>query len=124
VDGVKRIRRLGGGSHAGGPLVSGSKSVVIPSSVEVLCKSSITESDSVESVMSEAGSKLQWIEESAFAESRLKLIVVLSSIEMLCKSCFSGCESLSSITFESNSHLQCIEKSAFSRTGLKSIVIP
>jgi hypothetical protein len=44
-------------------LLSGLKSVVIPSSIEVLCKSSVRECDSVESVMFEAGSKLQRIEQ-------------------------------------------------------------
>jgi hypothetical protein len=38
VDGVRRILRLGGGSQIGRKLFGALKSVVIPSSVEVLCK--------------------------------------------------------------------------------------
>jgi hypothetical protein len=124
VDGVRQILRLGGGSGVGRRLFGGLKSVVIPSSVEVLCKSYVRECSSVESVMFEADSKLQRIEESAFLSSGLKLIIIPSSVEVLCKSCFSYCKSLSSITFESDSHLQRIEQSAFYSSGLKSIIIP
>jgi hypothetical protein len=124
VEGVKQILRLGGGSRVGGPLLSGLKSVVIPSSVEVLCRSDITKCSFVESVIFETGSKLRRIEESTFSASGLKSIVIPSSVEMLCESCFSGCKSLSSITFESDSHLQRIEGFAFKESGLKSIVIP
>jgi hypothetical protein len=38
ADGVRRILGLGGRSHVGGPFFRGSRSVVIPSSVDILCK--------------------------------------------------------------------------------------
>jgi hypothetical protein len=124
VDDVGRILRLGGGSRVGGPFFRGSRSVVIPSSVDILCKSFVTDLDSVESVTFEADCRLQRIEEFAFLSSGLRWIKIPLSIEVLCKSCFAGCKSLSSITFESGSHLQRIEETAFASSGLKSIVIP
>jgi hypothetical protein len=124
VDGVRRILRLGGDLRVGRKLFDGLKSVVIPSFVEMLCKSSVREYDSVQSVMFKAGSKLQRIEESAFYSSGLKSIVIASSVEILCESCFSNCLLLSSITFECDFHLQRIEKSAFYWSVLTSIVIP
>jgi hypothetical protein len=93
IDGVSGILGLGGGSQVGGRLFSGLKSVIVPSSIEALCKLSVHESGSIESVMSKAGSKLQRIEESAFYSGGLKSIVIQSSIEVLCESCFSNCQS-------------------------------
>jgi hypothetical protein len=62
VHGVRPILRLGGGSGVGGRLFGGLKSVVIPRSVEMLCKSFVREWGSVQSVMFESGSKLQQVE--------------------------------------------------------------
>jgi hypothetical protein len=104
--------------------MSGLKSIIIPSSVEVLGEFCFSNCHSLSSITFESDSHLQRIEKSAFSSSGLKSIVIPSSVEVLCESCFSRCESLSSITFESDSHLQRIEKSAFSWSGLKSIVIP
>jgi hypothetical protein len=109
MDGVRRILRLGGGSRIGRRLFSGWKSVVFPSSIEGLCNSYVRECNFVESIIFEAGSKLQHIEKSSFCWSGLKSIGISSSIEVLCESCFSHCESLSPIAFESDSHLQRIE---------------
>jgi hypothetical protein len=76
------------------------------------------------SVTFESSSKLQRIEEGAFAGSGLKTIQITASVEVLCKCCFSKCTSLTSVTFESNSKLQRIEERAFEQSGLKTIQIP
>jgi hypothetical protein len=57
-------------------------------SIEILCKSYVRKCGLVESVLFEAGSKLQRIEESVFDSSELKSIIIPSSVEVLCKSCF------------------------------------
>jgi hypothetical protein len=124
VDGVKRILCLGGGSRVGGPLLSGSKSVVIPSSIEVLCRSYVAKYGSIESLTFEAGSHFQRIEKSTFSESELKSIVIPSSVKVFDKSCFVRCKLLSSIPFESDSHPQRIEKCAFAWSRLNSVTIP
>jgi hypothetical protein len=124
VDGVRRILGIGGGSHIGGRFCSRSKSVIIPSSVDMLCKSFVAGLRSVESVTFGGGCRLQRLEESAWSESELESIIIPSSVEVLCKSCFSRCASLSSVSFESGSHLRHIEELAFSLSDLTSIVIP
>jgi hypothetical protein len=91
VDGVKRILRLGGGSRVGGSFIRRSKSVVIPSSVDMLCRSFVRGLGSIESVTFEAGCRLQRIEESAFLYSVLISIIIPSSVEILCNSCFYEC---------------------------------
>jgi hypothetical protein len=113
VDGVKRILRLDGCSLVGRRLFRGLKSILLPSSIEPLCKSSVRECGSAKFVLFEAGSMLQRIKESASDSSGPKSIAISLSIEVLCESCFSNCQLLSTMTFESNSHLRRIEKSAF-----------
>jgi hypothetical protein len=105
VNGVRRILGLGGGSHVGGAFCRGSKSVVIPSSVDILCKSFVTDLGSVNSITFEAGCRLQRIEESSFSWSGLRSIVIPHSVEVLCKSCFAECRSIESITFKNDSKL-------------------
>jgi hypothetical protein len=99
-------------------------SIVIPSSVIVLSKSSFAHCRSLESVTFESGSQLERIEKSAFSMSGLKSIVIPSSVIVLSESSFASCWFLESVTFESGSQLERIEKSAFSGSELKSIVIP
>jgi hypothetical protein len=89
------------------------KSVVIASSIEILCKSCFERCELLSSIIFESDSHLQHIEESSFCMSGLQSIIIPASVEILCKYCFAECESLSSITFESNSHLQHIEESSF-----------
>jgi hypothetical protein len=100
------------------------KSVVIPSSIEVLSKFCFYTCKLLSSITFESNSHLQRIEESAFSSNGLRSIVIPSSVEVLSKFYFAGCKSLSSITFESDSHLQCIEALSFSLSGIISIVIP
>jgi hypothetical protein len=102
---------------------SGLKTIEIPASVEVVCKSCFYECKSLTSVTFESNSKLQRIEESAFAESDLRTIEIPASVEVVCKSCFYECTSLISVTFESNSKLHRIEESAFAVcSDLKSLI--
>jgi hypothetical protein len=88
ADGARRILLLGGGSHVGGLFLNGSKSIVIPSSVDMLCKSTVTDWGSVESVRFQTDCRLQRIEKSIFEESKLQLILIPSSVEILAKCCF------------------------------------
>jgi hypothetical protein len=110
---VKEILEVGGGSR-----------VVIPSSIEVISRSYVESLGLFESIILEKDSKVQRIEESAFAWPRLKSIVIPPSVQILCKSCFAHCNSLESIMFKNGSRLQRIEESAFVWSGLKWIVIP
>jgi hypothetical protein len=103
---------------------SGLQSILIPSSVVVLCKESFSYCGSLASVSFESGSRLERIEESAFHQSGLNRIEIPSSVVVLGKSSFSYCESLESVTFESGSRLERIEEYAFSWSVLKSIEIP
>jgi predicted DsbA family dithiol-disulfide isomerase len=95
---------------------SGLKTIQIPSSVEVLCKSCFLNCTSLESVVFESGSKLQRIEESSFAHSGLKTIQIPSSVEVLCRFCFSNCTSLESVVFECGSKLREVAADAFARS--------
>jgi hypothetical protein len=64
----------------------------------------------------ESGSRLKWIEESAFQESGLQSIMIPSSVVVLGKDSFCQCKSLESVTFENGSHLKRIEEFAFHGT--------
>jgi hypothetical protein len=99
------------------------RSIVIPSSVVVLGKSSFRRCKSLESVRFESGSRLEQIEEWAFSESGLRSIEVPSPVLALGKASFRWCKSLRSMTFESGSRLERIEELALSESGLKSIDI-
>jgi hypothetical protein len=76
---------------------SGLKSIVIPSSVEILCKSSFRGCKSLESILFENDSKLTRIEEAAFSQSGLKSIVIPSSIEVVCRASLGDLAELLSI---------------------------
>jgi hypothetical protein len=59
------------------------KSIIIPKSVEVLCKECFSNCKSLTSITFESDSRLQRIEERAFAGTGLKSIIVPSSVEVL-----------------------------------------
>jgi hypothetical protein len=99
-------------------------SVVVPSSVVVLGRTSFFHCDVLESVIFESDSRLERIEERAFAWSGLKSIAIPSSVVVLGKESFSDCTSLESVIFESGSRLERIEEHVFSRSTLTSIEIP
>jgi hypothetical protein len=89
------------------------KSVIILSSIEVLCKFCFSKCESLSSIIFESGSHLQRIERLAFYESGLISIVIPSSVEILCRSCFEECLSIESITLENDSQLAQIKSRAF-----------
>jgi hypothetical protein len=100
------------------------RSIVIPSSVVVLGKSSFYESWFLESVTFESGSRLERIEESAFEGSGLRSIEIPSSVVVLGKNSFFMCEKLESMRFENGSRLERIEETALSGEEWLSIEIP
>jgi hypothetical protein len=91
-------------------------SIVIPSSVVVLGKSSFAYCWLLESVTFESGSQLERIDEKAFFKSGLKSIEIPSSVVALGKRSFYGCQRLESVRFESGSRLERIDESMFERS--------
>jgi hypothetical protein len=85
---------------------SGLTAIILPSSVELVCKSCFFNCKSLTSVTFEPDSKLQQIDEDAFQWSGLTAIILPSSVELLCKECFSNCTSLTSMTSEPDSKLR------------------
>jgi hypothetical protein len=100
------------------------RSVVIPSSVIVLDKSSFDLCTCLEYVIFERGSRLEAIEERAFHASGLKSVVIPSLVLVLGEFSFAFCRSLESVVFEIGSRLGRIEKYAFAWSRVESIVIP
>jgi hypothetical protein len=100
------------------------RSVVIPSSVRVLWQWSFSDCEKLESVVFEAVSQLERIEESAFSRCGLKGITIPASVSFLGPSSFANCKSLGSMAFENGSQLDRIEEWAFRSSGLRSFVIP
>jgi hypothetical protein len=60
--------------------MSGLKSIEIPSSVVVLGKWSFYQCKSLESVTFEGGSRLEWIEESAFSQTPVSFGLVADAV--------------------------------------------
>jgi hypothetical protein len=87
--------------------------VVIESRIEILCEFCFYNCQSLTSVTFKSNSKLQRIEQYAFAKSGLTTIQVPASVEVLCKYCFYNCQSLTSITFESHSKLREVAADCF-----------
>jgi hypothetical protein len=88
---------------------SGLKSILIPSSVVVLGKSSFYECSSLESVTFESGSRLERIEESAFSNDKaLRSIVIPSSVKVLERASFATGGGSFSVVFETGSRLERI----------------
>jgi hypothetical protein len=99
-------------------------SLLVDSSVEVICESCFCYRNSLTSVTFEANSRLSRLEKQAFSWSGLQSIHLPRSLEVICESSFSCCHSLTSVTFEANSRLSRLEKQAFSLSGLQSIHLP
>jgi hypothetical protein len=74
---------------------SGLKSIVIPSSVHILCKESFSQCLRLESVVFESNSRLERIEESSFCWSGLKSIEVPPGVAFIDGSAFVGTRVLS-----------------------------
>jgi hypothetical protein len=90
--------------------------IIIPASVEAICKACFANCGSLTSVTFESSSKLQRIEESVFQWSGLTAIIIPASVEVLCKECFSYCRSLASIEFELGSTLCEVAVDSFAQS--------
>jgi hypothetical protein len=99
-------------------------SIVIPSFICTLGKSSFCQCKSLTSVRFARDSQLERIEESAFSGSGIKSIMIPSSVSVLCKSSFSECKLLTLVLIAASSKLTRIEESSFSGANLKWIDIP
>jgi hypothetical protein len=97
--------------------------IMIPSSVEVICKSCFS-NWIFKSITFENGSQLRRLEKSLFSWSGLSSIAIPSSVEIICKSCFANCTLLESVSFQNMPKLRKLGERAFSTSGLKSIIIP
>jgi hypothetical protein len=117
-----RLERIEESAFSGDLFTSNQlKSILIPSSVVVLGKQSFYLCKSLQSIIFESSSRLERIEESAFAGDRvtsnqLRSILIPSSVVVLGKQSFYLCESLESVEFESGSRLELIEYDMFENT--------
>jgi hypothetical protein len=102
------------------------KSIVIPRSVEILCKSCFSDCCSIERVIFESESKLRSIAASAFSRcSSLQSLTLPGSVESLGSKCFHDCRSLKQLSIEPDSQLTHIECDAFiDCSWLRSFKIP
>lgn len=100
------------------------ESVVIDSSIEVICEACFSFCTSLYFVTFAPNCKICRLETSAFRWSGLHSIHIPQSVEMICESCFSGCRSLISVAFQANSKLFRLERETFLWSDLHSIDIP
>jgi hypothetical protein len=96
----------------------------IPSSFQTIERSLFQFYEPLRLITFEFGSKLECIEQKAFAGSRLKMIQIPASVKVLCISCFQFCQSLRFVTFECESKLERIEENAFENSGLETVILP
>jgi hypothetical protein len=82
----------------------------LPSPIIFIPSESVSENESIRSVVIEHQSKLDRIEMKAFENTGVKFVRVPASVEVLGEVCFSSCRSLSSVTFASGSRLSRIER--------------
>jgi hypothetical protein len=73
----------------------GLKSIVVPSSIEVLCESCFSGCEALSPITFQSDSHLRRTEISAFGWSGLHSIIIPSSVDMFCESCCDYCKSLS-----------------------------
>ena len=99
------------------------KSIVIPSSVEMIGYRAFYRTSTLESVTFKANSRLKSIGNEAFQDSAIANIIIPASVEVIGDYAFSGQKMLETIIFEANSQLKSIGSSAFSLTLMTSITI-
>jgi hypothetical protein len=89
------------------------KSIVLPTSVEVIGEGAFQKCKMVETVIFEANSAAREIGKYGFGESGLNIIVIPTSVEVIGEGAFSKCNSLASVTFEADSVVRTIGSDAF-----------
>jgi hypothetical protein len=77
----------------------------LPSPIKFISSESISENESIQSVVIENMSELECIETKAFEKTNLQLIILPASVEVLDAECFSSCSSLSFVLFETGSKI-------------------
>jgi hypothetical protein len=88
--------------------------ITIPNTIERLDSGCFCENRTILNVIFESGSKLSFLERSAFRNcSSLSSICIPSSVETVGDYCFCRCKSLSTVTFESGSKLSSIGTNSF-----------
>ena len=95
--------------------------------VRVLTKSCLDQHanvSGVKRVVFEPGSKLERIDDEAFARMNIEEVSIPDSVRELGSACFLECESLKSVTFGAESALTLISPFAFARTNIISLNIP
>jgi hypothetical protein len=90
----------------------------LPSGIKLISLKSVSENESLKSVVIENMSKLEGIESEAFQRTILNFLAIPNSVGFLGSKCFCCRRSLSPNRFESESRLSRIEKGAFWGTGL------
>jgi hypothetical protein len=102
------------------------KTICIPSTVEVLHRSSFGAHKFLSLVAFESDSHLCVIEDGSFDHAlQLRSISIPPSVRGIPVSCFAGCESLSIVTFGPASQISRIERCAFQQCkSLSAICVP
>jgi hypothetical protein len=98
------------------------ETITIPATCEVI--GPICFSGKCQSVLFEANSRLQRIEEEAFAWALLQTIVIPARVEYIGERCFWWCRDLRSVTFERGSRLKTLGSFAFSNNNIGTLELP
>lgn len=94
----------------------------IPSNIKII--SSYAFHNKLITVKIPSDSKLQLIEEYAFANSNIKKISIPKHVSKIGKIAFYSCKNLQLVEFHEDSELQLIEENAFANSKINQISIP
>lgn len=100
------------------------RSVVIPSSVEVINSFSFNNCSNLEEVKFSHNSHLKTIGRSAFSKTSISLFNFPAAVEEIGDSAFYACGKLSNVLFSYDSKLRSINDFAFSCSGVRSVTFP
>ena len=103
------------------------KTLFIGKDVVVLTKSCLDQYDNireVERVVFEQGSKLERIDDEAFADMNVEEVNIPNSVRELGDRCFEDCKRLMRITFGTGSRLERIRDKVLSGTNVEEVSIP
>ena len=99
------------------------KRIQIPNFIENICSHSFSNCNQLETIEFSSDSKLQAIDECAFASSSIKSIKIPKSVTMIGLGAFADCK-LEKIMIPNDSQLEIIQNVAFSNSIFRSIKIP